>query len=42
MDCPNCADDMESNAYGVRASKKVKKVKKVTHTCSECGYSEAR
>lgn len=39
MTCPNCAVDMESNAYGVRAGKKAKKV---THTCSECGYSETR
>lgn len=39
MDCPNCAIDMESNAHGVRASKKTEKV---THTCSECGYSETR
>lgn len=39
MNCPNCVIDMESNAHGVRASKKVKKV---THTCSECGYSETR
>jgi predicted nucleic-acid-binding Zn-ribbon protein len=28
---------MESNAYGVRARKKAEEV---THTCSECGYSE--
>jgi uncharacterized Zn finger protein len=39
MDCPNCAIDMESNAHGVRAGKKAEKV---THTCSECGYSETR
>ncbi len=39
MDCPNCASDMESNVYSVGASKKVKKV---AHTCSECGYSETR
>lgn len=39
MNCPNCAIDMASNAHGVRAGKKAKKV---THTCSECGYSETR
>lgn len=39
MDCPNCAIDMESNAQGVCVSKKAEKV---THTCSECGYSETR
>lgn len=39
MDCPNCAIGMESNAYGARTSKKVKQV---THMCSECGYSETR
>lgn len=36
MNCPNCASDMESSAYGIRAGKKT------THTCSECGYSETR
>lgn len=36
MNCPNCASDMESSAYGIRAGKKA------THTCSECGYSETR
>lgn len=39
MNCPNCAIDMESNAHGVRGGKKTKKV---SHTCSECGYSETR
>lgn len=39
MDCPNCAIDMESNAQGVRVGTKAEKV---THTCSECGYSETR
>lgn len=39
MNCPNCTVDMESNAYGVRGGKKAKKV---THTCSECGYRETR
>jgi C4-type Zn-finger protein len=39
MNCPNCALDMESNTYGVHARKKVENV---THTCSECGYSETR
>lgn len=34
--CPNCADEMESNAYGVHSRRNI------THTCSECGYSETR
>lgn len=39
MNCPNCAIDMESNDYGICGSKKAANV---THTCSECGYSETR
>ncbi|CAL9594286.1 hypothetical protein SUDANB120_05310 [Streptomyces sp. enrichment culture] len=36
MNRPNCASDMESSAYGIRAGKKV------THTCSECGNRQTR
>lgn len=34
--CPNCSIDMECDGYGVYARNNV------THTCSECGYSEIR